>query len=321
MAAGPVYVDCDPGIDDALALMWALQEPGMMVVGIGTVKGNVDPLQGAHNALWIIERLGHSEVPVAIGAARALAGAVSATVAYDIHGEDVHGRLGLGDEIAGTVTGAVAPVTAASLLCELARAHGGELTILATAPLTNIALAVLLEPELPRLVRRLVVMGGAFAVPGNVTPMAEANVFWDPEAAEIVLGAEWRSVDVVGLDVTTRVRLEGPRLRALQAHEGEVARLATRMLAHYLRYFMSQFGEEACPLHDPLAALAVVSPELFTWWQTAIDVEVGAGPCRGTTVVDRRRRKAATSRGHPARVAVEVDSEAALARLLPAWMR
>src|SRR5215472_134493 len=188
-----VILDCDPGIDDALAIAFAIGHPGIDLAGVTTVAGNVGLDRTTANALSVLEFLGHPEVPVAAGSPAPLLRPF-----YD--GRDVHGESGLGEARLPVPRGRAVDAHAVDFLIREISAAPGAVTLVATGPLTNVALAVRRWPPLVQHVRDLVIMGGS-AGRGNVTPAAEFNIWCDPEAAAIVFGAGWR-VTMVGLDVT-----------------------------------------------------------------------------------------------------------------------
>lgn len=188
----------------------------MEILALGTVHGNTPAATAAHNAIAVLDVAGAGNVPVAIGARRPLAQEVDLSAM--VHGED-----GLGGAAPATVRRAPVATPAAVQLVEVATAHPGECTIVATGPLTNLALALLLEPGLAQLVAGVVLMGGTVLHPGNVSPLAEANIWHDPEAADLVFGAGWPLVQV-GLDVTMTTWLEGDDLARLAATTTERGR-------------------------------------------------------------------------------------------------
>src|SRR3989442_14843910 len=204
-----VIIDTDPGIDDTMAIMLALASPELRVEGLTTVRGNVGVEQCARTALTILEIAGHADIPVAVGADKPL------SRPYHGHGSTVHGQDGLGE----TGLSGARPVPdrrAVDFLISRITASPGELTLIALGPLTNLALAVSVDPRLPRRVREVIVMGGAVATRGNATPVAEANINNDPEAARIVFHAGW-PVTLVGLDVTHKVTMTPAYLQRLAA--------------------------------------------------------------------------------------------------------
>ncbi|MDI3270637.1 MAG: nucleoside hydrolase, partial [Bacillota bacterium] len=279
------------GVDDALALLVALLHPHARLLGVTSVHGNIPVEQAARNNLSILHHIQRGDIPVAVGSALPLVG--ENHFAFPVHGEDGLGGTHLSP-------GSLAPLgePAALFIARMARLHPGELTLVATGPLTNLALALLLEPELPRLLRRVVVMGGAVTVPGNVTPLAEANIFNDPEAAHRVLTAGF-PLTLVGLDVTMKTLLGGgemDRLARLAAKKPALAFLH-QALRFYAEFYRPILGELACPLHDPLAMAVALDPSLVNRQAMSIYVETAPGQARGATLADRRqgRDKAFTS--------------------------
>jgi purine nucleosidase len=301
-----LILDMDIGVDDAIALMYLTTRPNIGIVGLGTVYGNTGALSAAENGLRVLELCGLADVPVAVGAARPL-------FRPTVLGAEVHGDDGLGN-----VRETAAPATtrrpvgesAAEQLVRLVRERPGELDVLATGPLTNVALALLLEPRLPELVGSVVVMGGAANAVGNMNAVAEANIWKDPEAARIVFEAPW-PITMVGLDVTMKTILDESAIARIAASDTPKARLATAILAYYLDFYQSFLGYERriCPLHDPLAAGITADPTLVRRKLHA-DVVVDCGEdARGLTIVDQRRNDGPAVQPKLAtEVVLEVDS-------------
>ncbi|MEW1810495.1 nucleoside hydrolase [Pseudarthrobacter phenanthrenivorans] len=278
----PIYLDCDTGIDDALALAYLLASPLADVVGIGTVSGNVSAAVGARNTLDLLELAGSAHIPVALGAHDPLVGSFGGGAPW------VHGDNGIGEVSLAPAEASLAGESAAEMLVRLARLYPGELRVVAIGPLTNIAEALRLEPALPSLVDSVTVMGGAALAPGNITPLAEANIHNDPEAAALVLAVGW-DVTLVPLDVTMASVLEEAHRRELLASSSPVARALGEMLGYYFRFYEGIYGRPCSAMHDPLAAaLAVgaVKPALAPVVRAAVDTSDGPG--RGQTVCDMR---------------------------------
>ncbi|MDQ1121557.1 nucleoside hydrolase [Microbacterium trichothecenolyticum] len=271
----PILVDCDTGIDDALALAYLWAEPAVEVVGITTVSGNTDAARAAANTLSLLELAGIHDIPVAVGAhdfrERAYAGG-----AAHVHGDDGVGGIGL-TPVARTHDARAA----VDLIDHLASRHP-DLTVLALGPLTNLA-AYAETPGVASL-DRLVVMGGAFAHSGNVTAWAEANIHNDPEAAAVVFAQPWDTT-VVPLDVTMTQTLDAADLVRLEAIRGAVPRALARMLPQYLDFYAGRvFPDRRCALHDPLAAMIAAGVLRGVSVQSArIEVRLERGE-RGRTV-------------------------------------
>jgi inosine-uridine nucleoside N-ribohydrolase len=280
---GPLLtvMDVDTGIDDALALLLALRSPEIRLVGVTCVAGNVTLGQVVRNTLGVLAVAGAGEVPVAAGAARPLVRRL--TTATFFHGADGIGGVALPSAEARPLD-----EPAAAYLCRLARAHAGRLNLVAVGPLTNVALACRLDPGFAGRLQRLVVMGGAAAVAGNVTPAAEANFYNDPEAARIVFesGAD---LTMVGLDVTLRALFEARRHHllgpAVAARADRVAQFAYRVMERYLQADLAA-GLEGSPLHDPLAVAALARPELVTCRPLRVEIETEGRLTAGQSVAN-----------------------------------
>lgn len=297
-----VCLDCDPGVDDALALGYLLAHPDVELALVTTVSGNVDAATGARNALDLLAGFGRSDIPVAVGATDFLAGRFAGSAAH------VHGANGLGGVELPRAPGTPIPASGAAAIVELARSRPGELRILAIGPLTNLALALELEPRLPDLVADVVVMGGACLAPGNITPAAEANIFHDPEAALRVVDAPWR-VTLVPLDATMQQRFTADDAAALRASDRPVVRALGEMLDVYLGFYEPTLGVRAAALHDPLAAGVLTGEATPTRAMTVdVDVDTASGPARGATIADLRGIYHPQPRGvdHGVRVVLEV---------------
>jgi inosine-uridine nucleoside N-ribohydrolase len=275
-----LYLDCDTGVDDALALAVLLATPHVEIAGIGTVSGNTSAGQAATNTLNLLALAGRGDVPVAVGEHHPLAGA------FDGGAAEVHGDNGIGGVDLPAAAHGPIDARAADLLVELARARPGELHVLATGPLTNLARALITEPRLPDLVAGVTAMGGAVRVPGNITGHAEANIANDPEAAAAVLAAPW-PVTLVPLDVTMRNTFDEADRAALRAAGTPLPVALADMLADYFDYYEPVLGVREVPLHDPLAA-GVLTGELEPADAPLLGlrVDTGTGPERGRIIED-----------------------------------
>jgi inosine-uridine nucleoside N-ribohydrolase len=296
-----VIIDTDPGIDDTMAIMLALASPELRVEGLTIVRGNVGVEQCARNALTILEIAGHADIPVAVGADKPL------VRPYHGHGSTVHGQDGLGETgLSGTRP--VPDRRAVDFLISRISASPGELTIIALGPLTNLALAVSIEPHLPRRVREVIVMGGAVATRGNATPMAEANINNDPEAARIVFHAGW-PVTLVGLDVTHKVTMTPADLQHLAAAHTPVTDLITRITPFYLGAYKRMVGIDGFYVHDPTAVAVAIRPALFQTREVYVDVVTDSERTLGQTIADFRNQwKTAPN----VRVCLNVDAQGIL---------
>jgi inosine-uridine nucleoside N-ribohydrolase len=301
-----IIIDTDPGIDDAMAILFALASPEIDVIGLTTIFGNVYTPQATKNALRLLEFAGRGNIPVAHGAELPLYGDLDGVADF------VHGANGLGDIPHGEPQAAPDARNAAQFIVDTVMAHPGEVTLVPVGPLTNIALALALEPRIVERVAEVVIMGGAATVSGNVNPAAEANIYNDPHAADRVFTARWPMLTMVGLDVTEQVIMDEPYLRSLRgsrtgAYIEEISRF-------YLDFYARANGLRMCHTHDPSAIAYVIDPTLFRARVGPMRV-ISDGLARGQTLWDRRQHwwgpHAWTNR--PAvSVCVEVDA----ARLL-----
>lgn len=306
----PVYLDCDTGIDDALALAYLLASPEIDLVGIGSVSGNVSAAQGAVNTLDLLALAGRPDVPVAVGAHHPVAGEFDGGVPH------IHGRNGVGN--VDLPPSGLEPVaeSAAELLIRLSHEHEGELRVLAIGPFTNLAEALRIDAGLAGRVHGVTVMGGAALTPGNVTPVAEANVWNDPEAAAEVVGADW-DVTLVPLDVTEENVFEESDREALLAAETPLARALGEILDVYFDFYVVVYGRRSCALHDPLAAALVVGGITATKAPAVpIVVDTTQGPGRGQTICDLRGQRMGTHDRVGRRTRVVLDTDRPLAEHL-----
>ncbi|MFS0735182.1 PfkB family carbohydrate kinase [Microbacterium sp. 1P10UB] len=285
----PVYLDTDLGIDDALALGYLLAHPGVEVVGVGSVHGNLDAPQAARNVLDLLALTAGRGIPVAVGASDPLAAPYAGGAPH------VHGDNGIGGVVLDRSPDEPVSGDAADLLIRLAHEHAGRLRVVAIGPLTNLAIALERDPAIAGLVDGVWVMGGAALVPGNITPTGEANIFHDPEAAQVVLEAGWPVV-LVPLDVTMQNRFTSADRAALSAAPGAATRAIGEMLALYEEFYTPIFGAPDVALHDPLAAaLAAGGVRTALAPRVRVVVDTTDGPGRGQTICDFR----GMYRGHP----------------------
>ncbi len=263
-----VILDTDPGVDDALAMLYLRSRPDLRLLAMTTVFGNADVDVTTRNALYLRDRF-LAGVPVYKGAAAPLSRPRRASPVH-VHGDNGLGGIDLPDHPPLAPDAGLAP----ERIIALVRAHPGKITLLAIGPLTNLALALRDAPDIAALVAQVVVMGGAFGEGnrgGNVTSFAEANIHNDPEAAAEVLTAPW-PVTLVGLDLTTRCVLSNAQADDLAAHGGEAARFAFRVSRGYAAAYGRFEGLDGCCLHDVAAAAFVLRPDLFRTRNGAIAV-------------------------------------------------
>jgi purine nucleosidase len=292
-----VHLDCDTGIDDALALAHLLSRTDVNLVSISTVSGNTTSAQAATNTLDLLALAGRTDVPVAIGAGGPLLGEYRGGAGH------VHGANGIGGVELPSSGRRAADRSGHEQIIETARAHAGELELLAVGPLTNLAHALAAEPELPRLVRQVTIMGGAVWVRGNITDHAEANIANDPEAAQVVFTAGW-PITLVPLDVTLQHTIGVEEQRALAQRGTAFHGALAEMLDTYLDFYQQFFGERRAALHDPLASMITVGDSLpATVRRTALTVD--------PSDIEARGRTAPAAEGAPIDVVIEVSGPAA----------
>ncbi len=323
MSAQKVIIDCDPGIDDALALVFAHGHPDLEVRGITTVAGNVDLGKTTANALRVRDYVGMRDVPV-------VAGSPGPLLRSALDARDVHGTSGLGAASLPASSSGPAGGHAVDYLAAAIAAEPGQVTLIAVGPLTNIALAVRRYPRLVTQVRDFVIMGGS-AGRGNVTPAAEFNVAADPEAAAIVFGAGW-TVTMVGLDVTLRARATATvrdRMRGLGRLADELLLPSLSGYGRASRAVGPAAGqpwppgaappapEDGPAVHDVCAVAEVAAPGLLTCMPARVEVETAGRWTSGMTVTDFSARAGDCN----ARVAVAIDAERFWDLVLDAYRR
>ena len=273
--ARKIILDTDPGVDDAMAIFFALASSELEIMGLTTVFGNAHQEITTKNALTLLDIAGREDIPVIAGAKKPIDSPYIGPVPH------VHGENGLGDAATPPVSGAPLPIYAPDWIYQQVSANPGEITILTVGPLTNLALALIQYPDLPQLVNEIVIMGGNALVPGNATPAAEANMLNDPEAADLVLGASWH-VTMVGLDVTHRVNLKGNAIDKLTQGSSGPTRFLALAIPLYRNFFEATNGIDGIYIHDPTAVAYLIAPELFTIqaWPVRVETE---GFSRGKT--------------------------------------
>ena len=281
-----VIYDTDPGVDDAMALYYALAHPAIEVLGLTTTFGNVTVEQAAANALYLLAICGRSGIAVTQGVAAPLVKAGEAPPAH-IHGADGLGNLAQRTPHQLTLD----PRSSAQFIVDMARARPGEITVVAVGPLGNLALALEIEPRLPQLLRSVVIMGGTVLEPGNVSPVAEANIWNDPHAADRVFCAGF-ALTMVGLDVTHQVILPVSLFKQLADHHQHAAMdCLHQAVAFYANFYSDLYPHVAaihgCFGHDVLAFVALTDPQLFQTQAGALRVAVD-GLAQGQTMLQRK---------------------------------
>lgn len=273
--AKTIILDCDPGLDDALALVLAHGDPDIELVAVTTVGGNVSIEKTTRNALELREYLGFNNVPIASGAGEPLTGLVKSA-------EHVHGEDGLGNVRLPAALQSVNGSHAVDLIIETVRSAPGEIHVVATGPLTNIALALRKEPRIVDWVASFTIMGGSFTR-GNATPAAEFNIYADPEAAAEVFGAGW-TVTMVGLDLTLQAVVD----EGIVGRMRQLGRLGVELIAPLSTFWTNPLDDEwdGQALHDVCAVAWVARPDLFETKPARVEVELLGEFTRGMTVVD-----------------------------------
>ena len=299
MTATPILLDCDPGHDDAIALLLALASPEVELLGVTTVAGNQTLEKTTANAIRVLEFAGRTDVPVAAGADRPL-------VREQFVAAYVHGETGLDGPDLPPPEGAPINRHAVDFLAEKIQEAGGGVTLVPVGPLTNVALMLALHPDARP--ERIVLMGGAIAE-GNITPAAEFKIWADPEAAARVF-ASGIDVTMVGLDVTHKALFTTAHIGRLAGRVGEMVR---ELLRFYDTFHRNVYGFDGSPIHDAMAVAHVLRPGLVQTLERNVEIEVESELCRGRTVVDLWRR---TDREPNAHVGVDVDAEGFLELLI-----
>lgn len=290
-----LIIDTDPGIDDAMAIFYAAAAPDIELLGLTTIFGNVTTDMAARNALRLLEAA-DLDLPVARGADKPL---VLPPFKPSFH---VHGDEGFGDIPAAEPKGQIIEEDAADFLIRMAREHKGELVVCPIGPLTNIAIAIQRDPEFVTNCKRIVIMGGSLQEGGNITPHAEANIYHDPHAADVVFGAGG-NVTMVGLDVTHRILCLPEDFDAIKGASPELGGMLKQMSVFYIKFYLEVAGLNGCSLHDPAAVIACTHPELFETRDVPLVVSTDE-ETSGATLADEASGRA------PTHVAMKVEAEA-----------
>ena len=320
-----VIFDTDPGVDDAMALYYALAHPSMEMVGITTTFGNVSVAQAATNALYLTA-IANRSIAVTQGVKTPWVKPGEAPPDF-IHGADGLGNLPSRQ----ATTNRVDARSSAQFIVDMARAHPGEITLVAVGPLGNLAAALMLEPALKTLLREVIIMGGTIIEPGNVSPVAEANIWNDPHAADKVFTAGWK-LTMVGLDVTHQVIVPVASIQKIADHHRHIA---TDTLLHAVKFYADFYSGlyphvakvHGCFGHDVLDFIYLTNPELFSLQSGRIRVAT-EGIAQGQTMMNRRESIAYPQPGWgdapDTHVCMQVQAERALqvfeSTLLSPWL-
>jgi purine nucleosidase len=300
-----MILDCDPGQDDAIAILLALASPEEIeVLAVTTVAGNVPLARTTRNARQIVELSGRTTVPVHAGCPRPILRPLETA-------EYVHGETGLNGAVLPEPTVPLAPGHAVDVIVERVMAQPpGTVTLCPIGPLTNVALAIVKEPAIVPRLKEIVLMGGAMEL-GNVTAAAEFNIYVDPHAARVVFESG-ASIVMMGLDVTHKALVTDERLARIEAIGTPVAKACAGLLDFFNRYDKERYHVPGAPLHDPCVIAYLLRPELFQGQRRRVDVETEGTHTTGRTVVDWWRR---SERPPNALVVNEIDSDGFFALL------
>jgi purine nucleosidase len=307
-----MIIDVDPGIDDAMAIFYAVRQPGITLEALTTTFGNTDTAIATGNTLRVLELLGRPDIPVAKGVGRSL------IHPYVRRADHVHGSNAIGDIKLPEPKIRPTDEHASDLIIRMAKENPGEITLCPVGPVTNLALALVKAPETARLLRKIVVMGSTIFHPGihgPAAPMVDANFANDPEAAHIVLqsGAD---ITLVGMDVTMTTLFSAEMIDDIAREGDQAAKMLMRMTKFYVKAYTSMYpGIAGCGLHDPLAVAVAEDPSLARTERMFVDVELHGELTRGQTIADRRLTAVAR---HNADVCMDIDRPRFLANFLAA---
>ena len=290
-----LIIDTDPGIDDAMALFYAIADPEIELIALTTVFGNVTTTQATRNALFLLETAG-IDIPVSEGLHKP-----RELPAYP-PSSHVHGAEGFGSLLIKQPKGQVVSESAPEFLVKMARAHKGELVLCPIGPLTNIAAALDLDPEFCSNLKRIVIMGGSLRAGGNITPVAEANIYHDPHAADFLF-SHGSNITLVGLDVTNRVICSRAYFRNLAEHSPILGGMLNQMADFYIDFYERVGKFDGCGMHDPSALVNCVAPDLFVTEDHKLSV-IYYGEETGKTISDP------SFVGEAVKVCVGVDADA-----------
>jgi purine nucleosidase len=307
MTSIPIIVDCDPGIDDTIALLTAFVSPELDILGITPVCGNQPLERTVRNALQVCELGGRADVPVYPGCFRPM-------LREPIHGQ-FHGKNGLGNtdlpEPRKTAEGLSAVEFLVATLSQAAERQQ-RITLCCLGPMTNLAVALRMKPQIAAGVERIVMMGGAYREPGNRSMTAEFNILADPHAASIVFASEIPLV-ALALDATHQVILKPEHVAQFASVSGRISQTLAELMAFWDRNDVDRYGSRGGPLHDPLVIVYLLAPHLFETRAARVFVEHESELCMGQTIADWYGKSGLAPN---ARIVTKVDSEGVIALLL-----
>lgn len=300
-----IIIDTDPGIDDAIAILFALKLEEIELKAITTVAGNVAVEKCTKNALRILELVGRTDIPVVEGACKPLVKRLRTA-------EYVHGIDGLGNTNLADPTNKPLNTDAVDFLVETILKTRDPITIVPIGPLTNIALSLIKEPKIANKIDEIIFMGGTAGSYGNVTPLAEANVYCDPHSAKIVLQSGI-STTMVGLNVTQKPLVLKKHLKKIYQKKSPISEFIIKILNHYIVVHKKFFKIDGCAIHDALAVAVAINRNIVKTKKLYVDIEVNEGLTQGATIVDYY---GVLGKESNIEVCVDVDSELFLNILL-----
>lgn len=277
MSPKRIIIDTDPGVDDAFAFLLALASPEIQLEALTTTQGNVTLEKATRNALSVLELCHARNIPVAAGSMYPLVQPLRAS-------SDVHGSSGIGDAELSEPKSNPIQGHAVDYLIDRVLAEPNELSIFPIGPLTNIAMAIRKEPKFAKAVKELVIMGGAISENGNITPLAEFNIYVDPHAAHIVFHAGI-PITLIPLDVTHKCLLKQEHVDRLMTIKSPITQFIKDVIEIYFKFSYDR-GFAGCALHDPLTLATVIAPELLTLKEYYVDVDHSGGVAMGKTFAD-----------------------------------
>jgi purine nucleosidase len=303
-----ILFDGDPGIDDALAILYAIKSKDIELVGITTVGGNITIENTTRNALRILEITENTQIPVARGIGKPLL-RVNESVG------EVHGRDGLGNSSLPEPKIKETSEHAVDFIINTIMKNPKQITLVPVGPLTNIAVAAIKEPRLKDYVKDVVIMGGAVTTFGNITPESEFNIYTDPEAAKIVFESGM-PITLVGLDVTMKTLLTTVHLEEILKAGTPVTEFVGKIVSHYMRFYHDVVGVDGCGMHDPLAVAVAADRSLVKTKRYFVTVETKGEYTTGETVADLRASREGVVKPPNMDVCIEVDSKRFLRRFI-----
>lgn len=277
MKRRPIIIDCDPGHDDAMAILWALASPELEIKAVTTVAGNQTIEKVTNNAIRVLTKAKRLDIPVAKGAEEPMVRKLI------IGGELVHGDSGLEGPVLPQNGFDVSELRALELMIKVLEESEEKVTIVGIGPLTNVAELLITRPDLKEKISEISIMGGGTI--GNWTPAAEYNIFADPEAAKVVFNCGL-PVIMAGLDVTQKAYVTREENEELRAQKNEISVFAAELIDYFSKYHYEVEGFPGCTLHDPCAIAVLVHPEIFDIRECNVDVELNGALTTGMTVVD-----------------------------------